>query len=503
MAENAPGSHRIRLLPSHKCPRLRLYFVHSCTITMIGWATMNYSFVLSILRPLARLPWVCSFIFAAVLCGGAVAQHLDNGILVLNYFPDTGQFSVLTSNPTDTVFYPSNSSFITVRDYTHGIDYDNWGGDRRDTTTGKLSIPMGAGSVVALSDRGIRTTWALPNFTVVQEVEILGSTFADTSVRQQVSVQNTGNGPLAYGIRYLWNWRVAGNSNSFSRPRFPDGAFTNISTDYGSPNFQVAELTDSLTNPSYSVFASVQGGALGFPATRPDRLAVANWGDFALVPWDYPVTDSSAGDSAIVYFWGYNTPLTLAPGSSSQVRQYVSTVASALGVTTLTRTMTEYVYGPLGYYFITSRDNEKQILDSTGGWSRTGNSFNVLANDDPGSKGITRYYFDKVALGGSRGSHFYTLVAAEKNALQSLNPTNAQLPGKPYDEGIDSFAYLPAVEGIGGSCAPGLQPLYRAFRGPARFPDDANHRFTTNIALYNVLVGLGWDGEGVKACLPQ
>ena len=120
-------------------------------------------------------------------------------------------------------------------------------------------------------------------------MEILGSTLADTSVRQQMSVQNTGSAPLAYGIRYLWNWRIVGNSISFSRPRFPDGAFTNVSTDYPSPNFQVSELTDSLTNPSYSVYASVQGGSLALPATRPDRLAVAAWGDFALVPWDYPL----------------------------------------------------------------------------------------------------------------------------------------------------------------------------------------------------------------------
>ena len=463
---------------------------------------MNNCFVQPILRSLTRLLWVCGLILTCVLSGGASAQHLDNGILVLNYFPDTGQFSVLTDNPTDTVFYPSNSSFITVRDYTRGIDYDNWGGGRPDTTTGKLSQPMGTGTVVALSDRGFRTTWTLPNFTVIQEAEILGSTRADTNVRHQVSLQNTSSAPLAYGIRYLWNWKVDGNSVSFARPRFPDGVFTNISTDYRSPNFQIAELTNSLSNPSYSVYASVQGGSLSLPATKPDRLAVVGWGDFALVPWDYPVTGAAAGDSAIIYFWGYNTPMTLAPGASNQVRQYVSTVASALGVTTLKRTMTEYLYAPLSYYFITSRDNEKQILDSTGGWSRTGNSFNVLANDDPGSKGITRYYFDQVALGGSRGSHFYTLVASEKNALQSLNPTNAQLPRKPYDEGIDSFAFLPVVEGIGGSCASGLQPLYRAFRGPIRFPDDANHRFTTDVALYNSLVGLGWDGEGVKACLP-
>lgn len=463
---------------------------------------MNNSSTRSNLRRLMRLLCICSLILTGLLSGEARAESATNGLLTLNYFPDTGQFSVLTDNPTDSVFYASNSSFFTVRDFTRGIDYDNFGGGNPDTTTGRLSQPMGRGTVVALSDRGFRTTWALPNFTVVQEAEILGSTRADTNVRHQVSVQNTGSAPLAYGIRYLWNWRVAGNSISFSRPRFPDGTYTSVSTDYGSPNFQVSELTDSLTNPSYSIYASVQGGSLGLSATRPDRLAVANWGDFALVPWDAPITGSNAGDSAIIYFWGYNTPMTLAPGASNQVRQYVSTVASALGVTTLQKTMTEYLNAPFGYYFITSRDNEKQILDSAAGWSRTGNSFSVLANDDPGSKGITRYYFDQVAVGGTRGSHFYTLVATEKNALQSLNPTNAQLPRKPYNEGIDSFAYSPVVEGVGGSCASGLRPLFRAFRGPARFPDDANHRFTTDIALYNTLVSLGWDGEGVKACVP-
>ena len=458
---------------------------------------MNNSFVLSIWHTLMRLLWVCSLI----LSGGAAAQHLTNGILVLNYFPNTGQFSVLKANPADTVFYPGSTSYFTVRDYTRGIDYVNAGSGSPDPSTGRLSQPMGTGTVVALSDRGIRTTWALPNFTVVQEAEIVGSTLADTSVRHQVSAQNTGSASLAYGIRYLWDWRVADNDVSFSRPRFPDGAFTNIFTAYPSPNFQIYEQTDSLTNPTYTIYGSVQGGSLSSPPTKPDRLAYVGWGAFFLAPWDHAITGGNA-DNAIVYYWGYNAPMTLAPGASNQVRQYVSTVASALGVTALQKTMTEYLNASFSYYFITSRDNEKQLLDGLSGWSRTGNSFSVLANDDPGTKGITRYYFDQVAVGGSRGSHFYTLVATEKNALQALNPTNAQLPRKPYDEGIDSFAYLPAVEGIGGSCAAGLLPLFRAFRGPARFPDDANHRFTTDIALYNVLVGLGWDGEGVKACLP-
>jgi hypothetical protein len=45
------------------------------------------------------------------------------------------------------------------------------------------------------------------------------------------------------------------------------------------------------------------------------------------------------------------------------------------------------------------------------------------------------------------------------------------------------------------------QQLY-LFRGSARFPDDPNHRFTTNAAVYNAFVAQGWDGEGVNFCVP-
>ncbi len=166
-----------------------------------------------------------------------------------------------------------------------------------------------------------------------------------------------------------------------------------------------------------------------------------------------------------------------------------------------TKMMVEYRYAPLDYYFVTSRDTEKTILDATAGWARTGSSFTVLATGESGTKGITRYYFDKVARTGSRGSHFYTLVDAENASLTALNPTNVQKPLVPFSEGIDSYAYAPTVEGVGGSCAGGLVPVYRIFRGQSRFPDDPNHRFTTDLATYNSFVASGWDGEGVKFCV--
>jgi len=167
------------------------------------------------------------------------------------------------------------------------------------------------------------------------------------------------------------------------------------------------------------------------------------------------------------------------------------------------KTLTEYIYTPLNYYFLTSRDNEKALLDALPGWARTGQSFSARTFADPGMLGISRYYFDQIANNQTRGTHFYTLVNSEKTALSALNPNNLALPRLPFNEGIDSYAFAPFVEGIGGSCAAGQAPVYRLFRGQIRFPDDPNHRFTTSLALYDQFVALGWDGEGVKLCLPN
>jgi Regulator of chromosome condensation (RCC1) repeat len=165
-------------------------------------------------------------------------------------------------------------------------------------------------------------------------------------------------------------------------------------------------------------------------------------------------------------------------------------------------TMTEYRHASLDYFFLTSRHVEKLLFKAVApDFQPTGKSFFVNSTGLlASSKPITRYYFDKVAKAASRGSHFYTLVDAERTALNGLNPGNTTAPKLPYNEGADSFAFTPLVEGVGGSCASGQSPVYRAFRG-ARFPDDPNHRFTTDLALYNTLVTAGWDGEGVKMCV--
>ena len=169
----------------------------------------------------------------------------------------------------------------------------------------------------------------------------------------------------------------------------------------------------------------------------------------------------------------------------------------------LTTPMVEYYFKALDYYFITSRGNEIALLDSLASWQRTGKSFNVYVEQQPTSTGINRYYFDQIAVNQTRGSHFYTLIQGEKNFLAGLNPTNSQAPRLPYDEGVDSYAFAPTIQGVDISCATGLTPVYRIFRGQVMFPDNPNHRFTTDTAIYNAFVALGWDGEGVKFCVPN
>ncbi len=195
--------------------------------------------------------------------------------------------------------------------------------------------------------------------------------------------------------------------------------------------------------------------------------------------------------------------LTLTHNGSPGITTLALSGTGKLADVATTRPMVEYRNVALDYYFITSRLSDIALLDSLADWRRTGKSFNVYASSVLGSAGINRYYFDQVAFGGSRGTHFYTLVAAEKDGLDRLNPRNVPTPGLPYNEGVDSYAFAPLVEGIGGVCAQGQIPVYRLFRGPTVFPDNANHRFTTDTAVYNSFVALGWDGEGVKFCVPN
>lgn len=248
--------------------------------------------------------------------------------------------------------------------------------------------------------------------------------------------------------------------------------------------------------PTFTVNATASAGGNINPATR--AVPQGTTGTFTVTPNTGFVIDAVSGCGGSLSGSTYTTgAITAACNVSATFR-----AAPITPPVVPTTPMIEFLHPALDYYFITSRANEIALLDRTPSFVRTGQSFSVYPTAVAGTHPVTRFYFDKVAVAGSRGSHFYTAVDSEFIALIGLNPTNSTAAKLPFSEGADSFAYLPLVEGIGGSCAAGLTPVLRLFRGNARFPDDPNHRFTTSTAIYNSFVALGWDGEGVKFCVP-
>jgi serine protease len=144
----------------------------------------------------------------------------------------------------------------------------------------------------------------------------------------------------------------------------------------------------------------------------------------------------------------------------------------------------------LGHYFVTAGPGEIAIIESGGagpGWQRTGLGFRAYipeAGVAVAALAVCRFYGTP---GIGPNSHFYTADAAECAAVKSD-------PGWTY-EGIAFYIPVPA----GGQCASTTTPVYRAYN--KRFAqNDSNHRYASDVVVYNAMVAQGWTGEGVVMC---
>jgi Astacin (Peptidase family M12A) len=160
--------------------------------------------------------------------------------------------------------------------------------------------------------------------------------------------------------------------------------------------------------------------------------------------------------------------------------------------------LVEYYYAALDYYFLTGRAGDKAALDGAAGWARTGAEIRLYSAPNVDTLPLERHFFAKIARGASRGSHFFTAQPDDQVLLTSLNPTNQPLDARPYLEGVEGYA-IPKT--ASGSCPTGTTPIYRAFKGPPRYIDDGNHRFSTSLTQHLDMVNrLGWIDEGIVFC---
>ena len=164
--------------------------------------------------------------------------------------------------------------------------------------------------------------------------------------------------------------------------------------------------------------------------------------------------------------------------------------------------LVEFQHTGLDYYFITSRANEIALLDgfASQGWRRTGLTFRLYAEASKSPNEtrlpVRRFYFDQVARGGARGSHFYATAQADVDALHALNPQNIAAPRLPVDEGVDSYA---SAASPGYTCGyyGWWLTVFRSFRITG---DDPNHRYIADPATIKSLSASTWKNEGVAFC---
>ena len=329
------------------------------------------------------------------------------------------------------------------------------------SNTFNVTFSAGAGGTVSPSGTQSRLTGTSPSLTATPNPG-----FRLTNVTGCGVVFN--GGPAITGPTV---WTIASITGDCTVTAF----FTAL------PTFTVTAAAGAGGSISPASVAVAQGLHTMFTVTPASSFQIAS------------ITGCSGTRSGSTYTTG---PITAACAVTAT---FSASIAPPVATTTR---MIEFIFPALDYYFLTSRANEIALLDSLPAFARTGQSFSVFVNRVVGTQPITRFYFNKVALSGARDGHFYTLVDSEISLLLGLNPGNIAAPKLPVSEGVDSFAFPPAIEGVGGTCPSGLIPVFRVFRGNVRFPDDPNHRFTTSTAIYNEFVAKGWNGEGVKFCVP-
>ena len=272
--------------------------------------------------------------------------------------------------------------------------------------------------------------------------------------------------------------------------------------------------------PTDLTFVAAAGSAL----PEAQRVAIRNSGDGTLAwtassnqtwlrfdaasgtaPTDLSITADPAGLAAgeyaanvvIASSGAANAPqvvkvtLVVTPAqAAAQVVEYVDTA--------------DFPESPGGHFFYSSDAAEQAAVDAgaAGKFGRTGRQFKT-----GGSSPVCRFYG---SMAPGPNSHFFTVEAAECNALRTAQVTPTPTAVQQWNYEGTSYNTTPALVAANGvrSCPAGTQPLYRAYNnafplsGPKN-PWDSNHRFTPVLADIVAMVAVGWRDEGIVFCTAQ
>ena len=166
-------------------------------------------------------------------------------------------------------------------------------------------------------------------------------------------------------------------------------------------------------------------------------------------------------------------------------------------------TLIEYQNSLLNHYFMTIEGAEAMAIDRGAagpGWSRTGQTFVTFADIQATTlreAPVCRFYGTP---GRGPNSHFFTADSAECSLVKNdpgwsfespdvftiTTPNTRRLPPGPSTTLTEKF------------CDRGV-PVYRLYNNRFAY-NDSNHRYVTDLALYEEMKSQGWMPEGVMMC---
>lgn len=196
-----------------------------------------------------------------------------------------------------------NTNFSSLRVYDGGggpIDYTfdgNGGGiDLDDFLTAEGATPM-AGIFAGIVD-GHRTEWDVTpeEITIIQDVVIVGTTFANSAIYHTVELTNTGSATRSVGWRNLYDWSLDGPTDDgpSNQVELSDGTPVVPKTDF---EFSHTPGTDELVRvgispgtPTYEPLLALgfdPGFLPSLPVTIPDEFAYVDWDGSFSTAFDY------------------------------------------------------------------------------------------------------------------------------------------------------------------------------------------------------------------------
>ena len=195
-----------------------------------------------------------------------------------------------------------------------------------------------------------------------------------------------------------------------------------------------------------------------------------------------------AGTAATGGVFTFTAQVTDSASATASHAKAIFVVGSAAAVPV---NVVEFYNASLDHYFITYVADEIAKLDdgTFKGWTRTGLSFRAFAASQSGTSAVCRIYIPP----GKGDGHFFGRDTNECDGTMAKNPTFV----------LESSAFIYLYPPTLGICAAGQVPVYRVFSNRA----DANHRYTTDRAVRDQMVGKGWlpEGDGadtVVMCAP-